>query len=101
VQSIQIIGPTTPRFRTPAELREAGLSRRSPRDTINDVIRLKADANIAMAEIDKALNRRRRADDYELSWRAQSTQPHGYAIVDNGEAAGIEWRTCGQILSVR
>lgn len=55
MEAIRIVGPAKPRMLSPAEWRERALSRRTDADRANDVIRLKADAIVAMNNIDRAL----------------------------------------------
>jgi len=52
---IVVVG-AKPRLRTNAEWRETALSRRTDADRAADIERLKTDANVAMAKIDKALS---------------------------------------------
>lgn len=77
---------TTPRFRTVDELLNDRLNRLSDNDIRNRVVKLKADVNVAMHQIDKALTTRT-VDHYE----------HGV------RHAGLEYsyHTAGRILGIQ
>ena len=62
--------PIKPRFKSTAEIREDAFSRVTDKDIERRIVKLKADANIAMNNIDKALalttSHTRRHDEWNL-----------------------------------
>lgn len=58
MEGFQIVVQAKPRFPTVGEMREAAWSRVTPKDIQDRIVKLKADANVAMHNCDKALQAR-------------------------------------------
>jgi hypothetical protein len=96
MEGIQIVVQSKPRFRTVAEMREEALSRVTPNDIKNRIIKLKADVNVAMHKIDQALASR------TIQHRAApSNAAATNRQADQGRPRGISYHAEGRILSVR